>query len=226
MKYILMDVEGTTTSISFVHDILFPFAKERLSSYILSHINLPEIQLVLTLTKETSLEEEQRSLDNFGAIQKLIQWIDEDRKHPALKNIQGMIWKEGYQSGLLKGHIYPEVPECLKKWHEANIKMGIYSSGSIEAQKDLFGYSEFGNLNHFISNNFDTTSGHKREEKSYLNIANELDIEPNEILFLSDISQELDAAEAVGFNTAQLLRLEELPYVGHLQVKSFFDIII
>lgn len=215
MKYILMDIEGTTTSISFVHDILFPYSKERINSFINDNANNEVVKKALSETESSNTTE---------LIAKLIEWIDEDIKHPVLKNIQGLIWKAGYENGELKGHIYPEVAECLKKWSDAGIMLGIYSSGSIEAQQLLFGHSIAGDLNFYFKNNFDTSIGHKREENSYRNIAESLKLNPNDILFLSDIGQELDAAEAVGFQTKQLVRLENVSYTGHEQVKSFLEI--
>ena len=224
MKYILMDIEGTTTSISFVHDVLFPYSKSRMASFINTHRGKDSINEILTETKKTVAIENQLQIDDDQAIAQLMSWIDSDRKHPALKNIQGMIWSEGYQSGELKGHVYPEVPNALLDWKNAGIKLGIYSSGSIAAQKVLFGYSIVGDLNGFFLNNFDTTVGHKREENSYIKIAEEINLPPKEILFLSDISEELDAAKKVGFLTIQLVRLEAVPYSGHPQVKTFQEI--
>ena len=224
MKYILMDIEGTTTSISFVHDILFPYSVERISTYVITHKNDSQVENILSEVKKTTLEEQKLVLDDQQLINQLIEWVKIDRKHPALKKLQGMIWSEGYRNGELKGHVYQDVPHALKLWKETGKNIGIYSSGSIEAQKDLFSHSIYGDLNIFISNNFDTTSGLKRDENSYQNISRELRIDPNEILFLSDISEELDAAKLSGFKTTQLLRLEDIPYSGHDQVKTFKDI--
>ena len=219
-----MDIEGTTTSISFVHDILFPYSKERMATYINAHKNEARIQDILNQTKKTVELENQKKLNDEESIAQLIEWINLDRKHPSLKNIQGLIWAEGYQSGELKGHLYPDVPEALNKWKQAGLNLGIYSSGSIEAQKLLFGYSVFGDLNNLFSNNFDTSIGFKRDGSSYLQIAQELNLNPTDIIFLSDISEELDAAKMVGFNTAQLVRLDDVQYMGHQQVKKFHDI--
>jgi enolase-phosphatase E1 len=224
MKYILMDIEGTTTSISFVHDVLFPYSKERLESFVKTNSGNDLIQDILNQTKITVLDEKQKAINNQEAILQLIEWIQEDRKHSALKKLQGMIWKEGYQSGELKGHLYPDVPVALRKWKAQAISLGIYSSGSIEAQRDLFGYSVAGDLNIFFSNNFDTTIGHKREINSYLNISNELKLAPKEILFLSDIDLELDAAKTAGLQTIQLVRLGDVSSTDHPQVKSFLEI--
>jgi enolase-phosphatase E1 len=224
MKYILMDIEGTTSSISFVHDILFPYSKDRIATYIKSHRNEETIKDILTETKKTVFDENNTVIDDEQSIEQLIEWIKIDRKHPALKKLQGLIWSEGYHSGELKGHVYQDVPAALEKWKNSKIALGIYSSGSVKAQKDLFGYSIYGDLNNFISNNFDTCIGHKREESSYIKISKELNLDPKEILFLSDISEELDAAKKAGLKTIQLVRLEDVPYTGHDQVKTFEDV--
>lgn len=224
MKYILMDIEGTTTSISFVHDILFPYSEQRLSQFVKTNETQEAIKNILAETQKTVLEENKIQINEEQSVNKLIVWIKSDRKHPALKKLQGLIWSEGYRSGALKGHVYQDVPEALLKWTQANIQLGIYSSGSIEAQKDLFGFSIFGDLNTFISNNFDTSTGPKRDRDSYNKISQELNIAPEDILFLSDISEELDAAKNAGFKTTQLVRLEDVPYSGHDQVKTFKDI--
>ena len=219
-----MDIEGTTTSISFVHDILFPYSEQRLSQFVKTNETQETIRNILAETQKTVLEENKIQINEVQSVDKLIEWIKYDRKHPALKKLQGLIWSEGYRSGALKGHVYQDVPEALLKWTQANIQLGIYSSGSIEAQKDLFGFSIFGDLNTFISNNFDTSTGPKRDIDSYNKISQELNIAPEDILFLSDISEELDAAKNAGFKTTQLVRLEDVPYSGHDQVKTFKDI--
>lgn len=187
MKFILMDVEGTTTSIRFVHDTLFPYSYEKMDSYIAEH---PEVGV---------------SSDQLKA------WIKADKKEPILKSVQGKIWEEGYKNGELKGHIYSDVPKAFERWLDSGLKLGIYSSGSVLAQKLLFKHSDFGDLDQYISANFDTSVGHKREKASYENIAQKLKFAPNEILFLSDIEEELDAAAAAGFQVARLLRDEALP---------------
>ena len=224
MKYILMDVEGTTTSISFVHDTLFPFAKTHLQSFIIKNLQSEDTKIILADTKKTILEEQRRIIDSDEAIEQLSKWIDQDRKHPALKKIQGMIWKTGYETGEIKGHVYSDVPESLKRWKNAQLTLGIYSSGSIEAQIDLFKNSSFGNLALYFSNHFDTSIGHKREVQSYITIAKKLNLPSSEILFLSDTKEELDAAKSTGFQTIQLVRLEKLPYAGHNQVQNFSEI--
>lgn len=224
MKFILTDVEGTTTSISFVHDVLFPFSKERLKAFVQENIGKKEVQEALNSTKKTAAEEGQKNLSDSEACELLLKWIKEDRKHPALKSLQGEIWEEGYTSGSIKGHIYPDVLPALKKWKEAGLSLGVYSSGSVKAQHLIFGYSSEGNLRPFFSAHFDTAVGHKREVNSYKNIAEELKLPAEEILFLSDIKEELDAAKSAGMKTIQLVRQDDVIIGEHQTAKDFGDI--
>lgn len=224
MKYILTDVEGTTTSISFVHEVLFPFAKKRLKDFIAENPTRPDVLESLKQTKATVLEENQKIINDEQAVDQLLTWISEDRKHPALKSLQGHIWEEGYTSGSIKGHVYEDVPKALKKWSEAGFKLGVYSSGSVKAQHLIFEFSTAGNLRSYFSNHFDTAVGHKREKQSYENIAQQLKLPTDQILFLSDIKEELDAARDAGMKTIQLVRLDNVILGSHTQVKSFSEI--
>jgi enolase-phosphatase E1 len=206
IKFILMDIEGTTTSIDFVHKVLFPYASAHLGNYIQAHQQDKAVQQELDAVIQTVEEEEGQTISREEAVEVLLQWIEEDRKHIALKKLQGYLWKDGYESGQFKGHLYPDVLPCWKKWIAAGKQLGIYSSGSVEAQKLLFGYSEEGDLQPYLSAYFDTRIGHKGETASYQNIQKELGIDPAHILFLSDVPAELDAARTAGFQTLQLLR--------------------
>lgn len=205
IKYILTDIEGTTTSISFVSDVLFPYFLEHIEEVRVA-LNEPAVRAQIEAVKKTVVEEEKRKISDEDAISFLEHWCKTDRKHPALKALQGMVWEKGYKNGSLKGHIYPEVPTMLKTWKENGLKIGIYSSGSVPAQKLLFGFSEAGNLTPNFSDYFDTVVGHKRELQSYRNITLALGFPASEILFLSDIEQELDAAREAGMQTIKLLR--------------------
>lgn len=224
MKYILTDVEGTTTSISFVHDVLFPFAKERLRAFVTKNMARKEVIDSLELTKKTVLEEDQKNINDEQCIDQLLKWIAEDRKHPALKNLQGYIWEEGYSTGEIKGHVYEDVPTALSTWKNAGIGLGVYSSGSVKAQHLIFEYSTAGNLRPFFSHHFDTAVGHKREKPSYVTIAEKLKIPAGEILFLSDIKEELDAAREAGMLTIQLVRLDNVILGDHPTVGNFLEI--
>ncbi|AUN99573.1 acireductone synthase [Bacteriovorax stolpii] len=224
MKFILTDVEGTTTAISFVHDVLFPFSQERMKEYIQKHASKKEVQEALNLTKKTALEENQQTINDEQAGDLLLQWIKEDRKHPALKSLQGEIWEEGYASGAIKGHVYSDVLPALKKWKENGLGLGVYSSGSVKAQHLIFGFSTEGNLRPFFSHHFDTAVGHKREVNSYKNIIAELKIQASDILFLSDIKEELDAAREAGMKTTQLVRQDDVVLGDHPKARDFSEI--
>ncbi|MFT6070122.1 MAG: enolase-phosphatase E1 [Bacteriovoracaceae bacterium] len=219
-KFILMDIEGTTSSISFVHETLFPYAKERMLEFIRENKEVPAVQDILT-----KLCAEQGSGLSLPAAAELFnKWIDEDKKHGLLKKIQGLIWKEGFESGELKGHLYPEVAEALKNWKGKGVELGIYSSGSVEAQKLLFKYSINGDLTTLLSSYFDTAVGHKREVDSYKNIIKKIGVEASEVLFLSDITEELDAAKSAGLKVTQLFR-DNLPTSKpHPHVTSFSEL--
>jgi len=224
MHFILTDIEGTTTDINFVHKVLFPYAAENLPAFVHANTSDPAVADALEQTKKTLIEENLPAENLDDLINGLLSWIEADRKHPALKNLQGLIWKEGYESGGFKGHVYPDVVPALERLKQAGYGLGIYSSGSVAAQKLLFGNSEYGNLNAFFSHYFDTNVGHKREVGSYQNIATQLGLPPGEILFLSDVQEELDAAQAAGMRCLQLLRLGTLPSLRHAGVGTFAEI--
>ena len=182
-KVILLDIEGTTSSIAFVAEVLFPYARKHLSAFIAARCE--EISGILADVPGDPVET-------------LLQWIDEDRKATPLKTLQGMIWEQGYADGELRGHVYPDTPEALRRWNAAGLAVHIYSSGSIGAQKMIFGHSIAGDLTPLLSGYFDTTTGPKREADSYTKIADALNIAPSEILFLSDSAHEVDAAHEAG----------------------------
>lgn len=221
IKFILMDIEGTTTAISFVHEVLFPYASAHLENYIQAHTTDPRVLAELKAVKQTVLEEKKESISNEQAIRQLLTWIKEDRKHTALKNLQGYLWKEGYKKGEYRGHIYDDVLPVIKNWKAAGIQMGIYSSGSVEAQQLLFGFSDKGDLTPYFSAYFDTQIGHKREKQSYQNIQKRLNLPADTILFLSDVEPELDAAKLAGFKTIQIVRPGTPPTERHSRASDF-----
>jgi len=223
IKYILTDIEGTTTSISFVADVLFPYFLEHIDE-VRNTINEPGVRMQIEAAKATVLEEDGRQINDDEAIGFLEYWCRSDRKHPALKALQGMVWEKGYKNGSLKGHVYPEVPAMLKAWKEQGYKIGIYSSGSVPAQKLLFGYSEAGDLRPIFSDYFDTVVGHKREIQSYKNIQLALGLPAEQIVFLSDIEQELDAARSAGMQTVKLLRPGNDPQSTHRTAADFEEV--
>ena len=202
IKAIVTDIEGTTTSISFVHETLFPYAKARLRDFVRAHARRPEVAAHL----HAVAAEEGRQLTLEDAADVLERWIAEDRKATPLKALQGMVWAEGYAAGELKGHVYADTPVWLKAWHAQGLKLYVYSSGSVEAQQLIFGHTDYGDLTPLFSGYFDTRIGAKREVDSYLNILDSIGLAGEEVLFLSDIGEELDAAREAGLRTAQLLR--------------------
>lgn len=224
IEYILTDIEGTTTSITFVHDVLFPYASKHLPSWVRSHRSEKRVQAALDSVAATILAEENKESNESAQIEKLLEWIQNDRKHPALKSIQGFLWQDGYENGSYTAHIYDDVPESFAKWKEAGLKMGVYSSGSVPAQRLLFGYSEKGDLQPYFSDYFDTAVGHKREIGSYKNISRALGLAPEKILFLSDIPEELSAAQAAGMQVLHLVRPGTKTSSDFQGVESFAEI--
>ncbi|MFC0228887.1 acireductone synthase [Serratia aquatilis] len=218
IRAIVTDIEGTTSDIRFVHQVLFPYARERLGEFIRNHFDEAEVAAPLAALRE---EIAQPDADNEQLIATLYRFMDEDCKSTALKALQGIIWRSGYLNGDFKGHLYAEVAEQLAIWQQQGLKLYVYSSGSVEAQKLLFGYSDAGDLQPLFSGYFDTHVGAKRETASYQNIARAIGIPPAELLFLSDIHQELDAAQAAGWHTCQLIRDAADPQSRHPQVNRF-----
>ena len=218
IKAIVTDIEGTTSSLSFVKEILFPYARANLADYVRLHAEEPPIKSLLEATsKELGV-----ALDTEQAITQLIQWLDEDKKATPLKSLQGLIWEAGYKKGDFKGHVYQDAVDNLKNWKAKGLDLYIYSSGSVYAQKLLFEHTEYGDLTPLFSGYLDTLIGGKKERDSYLTIANQIGIPADQLLFLSDIKEELDAAKTAGFKTIGLTR-DGLPdsIGGHLQVSSF-----
>ena len=203
IRAVVTDIEGTTSSISFVKDVLFPYARKRLPAFVVTHTDNPEVQHWL---HEAARADGLVSASQQEIIDLLLCWIDEDRKATPLKALQGLIWEEGYRSGEFRSHIYPDVAENLQKWKKQQIALYVYSSGSVAAQKLLFSHSDAGDLTPLFSGYFDTEIGAKREVDSYRRIAAAIGLRADEILFLSDIVEELDAARAAGLRTALLAR--------------------
>ncbi|MFO7529752.1 MAG: acireductone synthase [Marinobacter sp.] len=221
IRVILTDIEGTTSSISFVHDVLFPFAAEHLPGFVTDNREEPAVAEQLDAVAAKSGVDRQ---DVEGLVEVLQQWIREDRKETSLKALQGMVWEQGYQQGELKGHIYPDAADYLQRWHDRGLRLFVYSSGSVKAQKLIFGFTTEGDFTPFFSGYFDTRIGGKKEADSYRNILKELGVEPETMLFLSDVESELDAAEAAGMKTAWLVREGELPDTGRFVARDFSEV--
>lgn len=224
IRAILTDIEGTTSAISFVHQILFPYALRELPAFVRDHAHEPAVREQL----------DRAALDIGGVVAdecivEILQgWIREDRKHPALKALQGMLWKDGYARGDFRGHVYPDAAHALRQWHADGLALHVYSSGSVAAQKLLFRHSEAGDLDGLFSGNFDTAVGGKRDSASYRRIVDALGLPAAEIVFLSDVVEELDAARDAGMHTILLDRPDDYPAArsgdathGHTRVTSF-----
>lgn len=207
IKAILTDIEGTTSSISFVHDVLFPYAYDKIPNFLTQNW---DNSLVKSIVLEVAKLENLTDFTPSEITTILQNWIKLDRKVTPLKDLQGIIWEEGYKNGDYRSHIYQDAYEKLVFWHSQNIPIYLYSSGSIYAQKLFFGHSEYGNLLHLFSGFYDTNIGNKKESKSYQNIANSLELKPDEIIFLSDVEGEVNSAFAVGMSTVWVIRDENL----------------
>ncbi|MEW6444965.1 MAG: acireductone synthase [Pseudomonadota bacterium] len=206
IKAIVTDIEGTTSSIDFVHKVLFPYARERIADFVRANADTPDVREQITAIGREAGDDH---IPLEEAVHLLIEWIDEDRKITPLKVLQGMLWEEGYRSGDFTGHMYPDAVEWLRRWHDRGIRLYVYSSGSVQAQKLLFGHSEAGDLTSLFSGHFDTTVGSKREPEAYRLIAEAAELAPSEILFLSDMPAELEAARAAGMHAFGLARQGE-----------------
>jgi enolase-phosphatase E1 len=220
---IVTDVEGTATSIAFVKEELFPYAQAHLAAFVNSHADEPVIAALLAETRALAGRPE---FDTPRTIRLLQDWIDADKKATPLKTLQGLIWDDGFKRGELVGDVYPDVPPALRRWHDAGIRLYVYSSGSVQAQRLVFGYTRFGDLTPLFSGYFDTRVGPKLEQASYRVIAAAIDTMPGEILFLSDHTGELDAAQAAGLRTTALDRGEAVLPARHphLVAKTFDDV--
>jgi len=212
------DIEGTTSSISFVHEVLFPYARKHMAEFVRCNAEDPHIVPHLNDVRLEAGE----SLDLDGVIAQLHRWIDQDKKITPLKVLQGLVWEKGYRDGDFHGHIYKDAYENLEKWHNAGIKLYVYSSGSVYAQKLLFGHTEYGDLNPLFTGNFDTKIGAKVDSNSYRTILQQLALPGEQVLFLSDIEQELDAAAEAGMQTCWLVRDKAIDLnAAHRQVCDF-----
>jgi enolase-phosphatase E1 len=224
MKTILTDIEGTTSSISFVKDVLFPYARKALPGFVAAHGREPEVRRWL----DAVATEIGGACQDELVVETLQGWIDADRKHTALKALQGMVWKDGYGRADFRAHIYPDAADALRRWHAAGHALNVYSSGSVPAQKLFFGNSAAGDLQPLFSQWFDTEVGGKREAGSYRRIVAALGVPAADVLFLSDVVEELDAAREAGLGTVLVDRREDYPQPrlgadtgGHRRVEAF-----
>lgn len=221
---IVTDIEGTTTPIAFVKETLFPFARARMADFVAAHGGEPAVAAALADAR--ALAGLDPAAGDEPLVAALVRWIDEDRKAPPLKTLQGLIWEAGYRSGDLVAPVYADAAAALRAWHAAGIALAVYSSGSVAAQKLLFGHSDRGDLTGLFSHWFDLATGSKLEPGSYARIAAALGHAPADILFLSDHPGELDAAAAAGMRVVRVDRGDPPPAPpgGNPVVRSFAEI--
>ena len=231
----MLDIEGTTSSISFVYDVLFPYVRTHLEAYLKKNWGRDDLvhagNLIAKDTGANSLVTWCLGLKTNEAVEKMRievnRLMNMDSKSTGLKELQGLISREGYASGELRSHVYPDVPIALKNWTDKGIDVRIYSSGSIQAQSQFFAHTVAGDLLGFFKGHYDTTTGKKREIASYTKIAENIKKPPAQILFLSDVAEELDAARGAGMKTGLVVRPgNKVPEVGHTHpaITSFDDV--
>jgi enolase-phosphatase E1 len=212
VRGVVLDIEGTTTPISFVTDTLFPYADEHLPSYLASHAGQAEVEEAVRLLKQEWEDDVAHGLnppprDSAQWVTGYARWLmRQDRKSPGLKLLQGLIWEGGYADGSLRGSVYPDVPPALSRWQQAGLAIAIYSSGSVLAQRLLFSTTAYGDLTRFVSTYFDTGVGPKREAVSYERIAAAMALPPAALLFVSDVIAEVEAARSAGMQAVHCLR--------------------
>lgn len=231
-RAVLLDIEGTTTPLAFVHQVLFPYARARTHEFLREHQHDPAVRAdVALLRAEHAAEPPSPDLPAWDP-EAYVYWLmDRDRKSTGLKALQGRIWEAGYRTGELKGkgEIYPDVRPAMERWHQQGKTIAIFSSGSVQAQRNLFANTTAGDLSRLLSAYFDTTTGPKRDAVSYRTIAASLGVAADAVLFVSDVAAELDAARTAGMQTALCVRESESPVpnpspTNHPRIRSFAEL--
>jgi enolase-phosphatase E1 len=226
IRALLLDIEGTTTPIEFVHQVLFPYARAHAAEYLARNQDSADVlNAIALLRKEAGVA---KDFSPARILEYVFSLMDGDKKSPGLKALQGLIWQDGYKSGELRGQVYPDVVPAFERWRASGIDIFIYSSGSVLAQRLLFGSTEAGDLTTFLNDYFDTAVGPKVSPDSYGVIAARIHVPPPEILFVSDVGQELDAARTSRMRTALCVRgRSDAPprSVSHPVIRSFAEIV-
>jgi enolase-phosphatase E1 len=240
LRGILLDIEGTTSPIDFVYEVLFPYARLHLEEYLKRKAGSKELELDLSQLREEHVKDLAEALAppdwidaspdaQLQSVLRYVFWLmDRDRKSPGLKSLQGKIWQEGYLKGELKSQVFPDVPPALKDWKEKNLDLRIFSSGSVLAQRLLFANTQAGDLSGFLNGYFDTNIGPKTSAESYRRIAAEFHLAASQVLFVSDVIKELDAASSLGMKTLLSVRPGNPPQPkGHAHgvISSFSEIV-
>jgi enolase-phosphatase E1 len=234
-RLILLDIEGTVSPLAFVHDVLFPFARREVGDFLTRHQTSPEVlraleQIARDSGPGSNSEGDRTNLESESEraawVTRIHALMDADAKQTGLKWLQGLIWDEGYQSGELKSVLFSDAVESIRAWHRSGLRLHIYSSGSIAAQRLFFAYSDSGDWTGCLEGYHDTTTGPKRAVASYQAIVAGAGLPANEILFLSDITEELDAALEAGCQTAWVVRPGNKPGQTdrHPTIRSFAEI--
>jgi enolase-phosphatase E1 len=238
---VIVDIEGTTTPIAFVTEVLFPYARRHLRSHLEEHAGHADYtSLMNALQDEHSLASRNAERvpawqdhppdARLSSVTAFVEWLmDRDRKSTALKELQGRIWQEGYQRGTLVGSLFPDVRAAFERWHAQRVAIAIFSSGSVLAQQLLFRYSSDGDLTGYVSGYFDTRIGPKSDPDSYRRIASAIRVTPESCMFLSDVTRELDAASAAGMQVQLVVRAGNAPLSTphHFPIiRSFEDVVI
>ena len=237
---ILLDIEGTTSPVDFVYQVLFPFVRAQLKDYLRRNADSAELRRDLSMLREEHLKDLEQGLAppnwidqpldaQIESVAHYVFWLmDRDRKSTGLKSLQGKIWQEGYVRGELRSRVFQDVPPALKYWKSKNLDVRIFSSGSVLAQKLLFANTEVGDLTGFLRGYFDTNIGPKTDQESYRKIANDFQLPASEVLFISDITAELDAAKCAGMRTLLCGRPDNPPQPeqqGHGIISSFSEVV-
>src|SRR6185503_6934045 len=223
VRGILLDIEGTTTPIAFVHEVLFSYARSHARDFVKHHED--EVRADIALLREEHTADVNNNLQPPESIPDYIDWlIDRDRKSTGLKSLQGKIWRQGYLEGTLKSQVFADVAPAFERWRGAGLKISIFSSGSVLAQQLLFAHTDAGDLTKFIDDYFDTNVGKKGEAESYRKIATAMNLKPGEILFISDVVAELEAAKEAGMKTLLSIRPGNSPQEWPQAIRSFDEV--
>ncbi|RMH80626.1 MAG: acireductone synthase [Acidobacteria bacterium] len=219
IRTILTDIEGTTSSLSYVKEVMFPYSRKRLRGFLQEHWEEERVKSIV----ERLSERLGRKVDLELATKTFEEWIDKDLKEGLLKELQGHIWEEGFLSGELKGHVYEDAYVKLKEWKEKGYRLYVYSSGSVKAQRLFFGHTDYGDITPLFDGLFDTSIGSKRSPESYRRIAETIGVPPQEILFLSDLEEELDSAKSICIEVVRVCR-EDHCNSRHRVISSFYEL--
>jgi enolase-phosphatase E1 len=223
IRAIVVDTAGTTTDLNFIQDVLFPYSYKIMPEFLEQHQLQVLVDCCINDVRDIALEP-QASVARVAEI--LQQWISEDRKLTPLKTLQGLIWKQGYDSLEFQGQIYPDFIDAINRFHGQGLSIYSFSSGSVDAQKLLFSHCEAGDLTPLFNGHFDTRIGNKLDKQAYNNICNTIGLQPKQIIFISDSQEELTAAAAAGMMTCHMARKTADSHDQHRQVRSFAELMI